>query len=312
MCPKNSAGGLERVLPISKSFAARYGADLAIPNCQGSGVGNALVYTRLVEEWARHLGRPVKIITAPLAPSVGCVVNEDPFAIWRNNPFVWKILDGEEIDPAGFRLVDQERKTLIQVNHIIENICFAYGLKPRRLQPSIFLTQNEIQWALNETRELKRPLVCLHPGGTSGSKPGAPWHHTYWHHLIEKFNRIAGFFQIGRPEFGDQDLELAHPGKTLRELMALISISDVFIGFDSSPMNIATGLEKPVIALFDMKQKYDCESRYDELNIPSVMLRWAYPQNHNFGLMPNDNGDAALAFVCHALKTELASLTYNI
>jgi len=307
-----SLSALERVLPLTKAYAKQHNADLAIPNCQDSGVGNALVFTRLVEDWARVAGRPVNIITAPLCPSVGCVKGEDPFALWLHNPYVGSILNAEKVDLEGFGVVDMERRSLIQVNHVIENICFAYGLRPRHLRPSLFLSKAEMRWALDQTGHLPRPLICLHPGGTSSSGEGAPWHHTRWQALMTALKNEASFFQVGRSEFGDQDLGLLNPGRTLREAMALIWAADVFIGFDSSPMSIATAFEKPVIALFDMTQKFQAELRYGETHVPSVILRWAYPQNRNIALMDNDDGDAAMAYIIDGVRSYLDQLTYRI
>jgi hypothetical protein len=300
------------VLPLTKAYAKANKSDLAIPACRGSGLGNAIVYTRLVEEWARSRGRPAIIITAPLQPKVGRVLEEDSFAIWRNNPFIATILNAEEIDPEGYAAVDEERRSLIQLNHVIENICFAYGLRPRRLQASLFLSHGEMQWAMKETSHLSRPLVCLHPGGNTQSLPGTPWHGTMWHALVERMSKEASFFQVGRTEFGDQDLGLDNPGCTIREAMALIWASDAFVGFDSGPMTIATAFEKPTITLFDMSRKCEAEACYGSTHVPSVMLRWAYPQNRNIALMENDNGAAALAAVVDALREKLFSLTYRV
>ncbi len=300
------------VLPKTKAFARRYGADLAIPSCKGSGVGNALVYTRLVEDWARSRGHAATIITEPLAPKVGVVENEDPFTLWMHNPYVKRIINAQDIDPAGFLEVDIERKTLIQVNHLIENICFAYGLRPRNLRPSLYLSTAEMQWAIKETSHLRRPLICLHPGGTTASKPGAPWHDTYWHVLVDCLKDTAGFFQIGRPEFGDRDIGLCNPGRTLRDAMALVWSADIFIGFDSAPMSIATAFEKPVIALFDMRQKFAAELAYRETYVPSVMLRWAYPQNRNIALMDDDDGRAAFSFVIDAIRSHISALACHV
>lgn len=306
--PEGPAG----VLSKSKLFANRYGADLAIPNCEGSGVGNALVFTRLVEEWACSRGRPATIVTEPLAPKVGCVAEEEPFALWKHNPYVKSIINARDVDPAGFREVDLERRTLIQINHIIENICFAYGLRPRRLSPSLFLSESEMRWALEVTSHMRRPLVCLHPGGNTASSPGSPWHDTYWHILMERMKDEVGFFQIGRPEFGDRDLGLDNPGRTLRDAMALIWASDVFIGFDSSPMSIATAFGKNVIALFDMQRKFTAEIGQGETFVPSVMLRWAYPQNRNIALMDYDDGRTALALILDSVRIYTGKLTYHV
>ncbi len=148
---------IERILPQTKAIAKKYVADLAIPNCEGSGIGNALVYTRLVEDFSRFKGKPLKIFTGPLNPSVGKVSYEDDFALWRNNPFVSDIVNGQFVNSEDLNTVNKERKTLIQLNHIIENICWAYGIRPRELRSSLFLSIDEMAWAFNVLKNIPRP-----------------------------------------------------------------------------------------------------------------------------------------------------------
>ena len=47
----------------AKRHAARTGTDLAVPN--GPGVGD-ICSTRLVEDYARRVGRPIRLLTAPI------------------------------------------------------------------------------------------------------------------------------------------------------------------------------------------------------------------------------------------------------
>lgn len=301
----------ENILPKTKAIAKKHKVDLAIPNCPGSGVGNALVYTRLVEEYALKYGKTLKIFTGPLSPSIGKVGGENPFAIWENNPFVSEIVNGEEVSHEDLKIVNQERQSLIQLTHVIENICWGYGISPRELRSSLFLSKEEMAWAINQLESLPRPLICLHPGGNTKSLPGSPWHLSNWAKLMERFQGKIGFFQVGSIELGDYDLGLLNPGKYLRQMLSLIWASDAFIGFDSSPMHIATSFRKPVITIFDMRRKYEAEVKYSALHIPSVMLRWSYPFNHNIAVMENDGDNASLDKVCHALNGILSSLAYN-
>jgi hypothetical protein len=300
------------VLPKSKAFASKHEVDLAIPNCAGSGIGNALVYTRLVEDWARYHGRPASIITGPLAPAVGTVDEEHPFALWQHNPFVERIVDGTHVDIEGFTAVNFERRMLAQVNHIIENIGFAYGLRPRALRPSLFLSRSEMEWAFRVLANLPRPLVCLHPGGTSRSLDGDTWARDAWLEIIDAIRGRASFFQVGRPEFGDVDLGLKNPAKTLRQTMALIWASDVFVGFDSAPMHIAAAFEIPTVAIFDMKQKFNCEGLRGDSYIPSVMLRWSYPYNRNIAVISDDRSREARDLVIDAVIRRIETLVYRL
>ena len=301
------------LLPLTKQYARTHGADLAVPNCAGSGVGNVLVYTRLIEEVARSKGRPIVIITGPLSPKVGVVVGESLYPFFDNNPFIERIINAYELDPLGFGRVNEEESKLVQLNHIIENFCFAYGLRPRHLRPSLFLTTQEQAWALHALRDLPRPLICLHPGGTTSSLPGCPWYRTNWLCTIEALKGQAGFFQIGRKNSVDQDLGLPNPGTTLREAMALIWAADIFMGYDSSPMHMATAFQKPVVAIIHMQRKYDWETSLGETFTPSVILRWLYPFNYNFGIMPEDSdGDVLLFRVIDTLHLQLEKLAYKV
>ncbi|WP_459873919.1 glycosyltransferase family 9 protein, partial [Endothiovibrio diazotrophicus] len=299
------------VFPKTKAFARKHGVDLAIPNCAGSGIGNALMYTRLVEDWSRMNGRPATIATAPLNPSIGHIAGEDGFAIWRNNPFISKVLNGSDLDPKEFTIIDEERRSLVHSGHIINNIGFAYGVKPRTLRPSIYLSHEEMKWAMNALSNCRRPLICLHPGGNSKSDDGSFWAIEIWKSIIKEFSSHAGLFQIGRKELGDRDVGLANPATSLRETMALIWASDIFVGFDSAPMHIATAFEKPVISLFDMEKKVQLENKYGTHHAPSVILRWAYPQNINIAIMYNDK-EVAHSSLCNKLHEIIYSLTYSI
>ncbi len=299
------------ILPKTKSIAGKHNVDLAIPNCEGSGIGNAIVYTRLVEEFALSVGRPIKIMTGPLSPSIGLVDKEDQFAIWKNNPFVASIINAQEHDPSDLETINKERLSLIQLNHVIENICWAYDVKPRELRCSLFLSRNEMIWALNALKNIPRPLICLHPGGNTKSVNGSPWYEKNWAEIINYFKGKAGFVQVGSVTLGDYNLDLVNPGKYLRDMMAIIWAADIFIGFDSCPMHVATAFRKPVVSLFDMRRKLEAESKYNALMIPSVMLRWSYPINRNIAIMENDIQNHSLSLVIDEINTQIEKLTYS-
>ncbi|WP_320170471.1 glycosyltransferase family 9 protein [Maridesulfovibrio sp.] len=301
------------LLPLSKSYARKHNADLAIPNCAGSGLGNVLVYTRLIDDYAMSLGRPISIITAPISPKVGVVPNESPYPFFENNPFIGKIINADEVDQEGFIGVNSEELSLVQLSHVIENICFAYGIRPRVLRPSLYLTKTEKAWALRALQHLPRPLVCLHPGGTTSSPGNCPWNVQNWLKLTEILQDRASFFQIGRKNSVDQDLGLENPGRTLREAIALIWASDFYIGFDSCPMHIATALNKDLISIFHMENKYTYEAKYKKVFVPSVMLRWAYPFNTNLAIMPDDyDGEKLLLRIVDKVSSSIKKLKYEI
>ena len=305
--------GVENLMPISKEIAERYGCDLAVPNCRRAGFGNILIYTSLVEGMALSLGRRISIVAGGIDPIGGVVENEDPFAFWRCNPYIERIVDIAELPDADieqYLSINKERKFLIQINHVIENLCFAFGVKPRTLRPSLFLSSKEMAHAIDTLSELHRPVVCVHPGGKTSSLRPSPWYLEKWISLTEEISGEAGVFQVGRQEFGDRDLGLRHFRTTYRELMALIWASDIFLGFNSGPAHIAAAFEKPSIVLFDMERLHSSEARKSQYHSPSIILRWAYPKNYNFCIMPNDDHDALSMRVRDAIKTEIRKLNY--
>ena len=77
----------------ARRLAQEANCDLAIPNGEDSGIGDVLVFTPLVEEFARRAGRRIRLLTAPDNPVVGLVDGESNYPIWQNNPFVSEIVD---------------------------------------------------------------------------------------------------------------------------------------------------------------------------------------------------------------------------
>lgn len=153
----------------------------------------------------------------------------------------------------------------------------ADGLRPN---PWIYLSLEERLEARNALSRLRRPLLGINPGAAYGT--AKRW-------LPGRFAEVAGWFIRdtggsvvifgGRDEkVISQEIEFfatrecgtlpSHPshgkggqegglsvlnlaGKTsLRELIALISECDVFLGNDSGPMHIAYALGTPLVAIF--------------------------------------------------------------
>lgn len=279
----------------AKHYAEKYKCDLAIPN--GSGIGNVLAFTRLVEEYALKIGRRLKILTGPINPWVGTVQRESKYPTWENNPFISAIVDAEEIDPQIMEKVVLEEDNYCQFGHIIENICFCYGLKPRALRPSLFLSAQEMSWGIDTLSGLKRPVVCLHPTGTSSSTPDSPWFMDNWLQIIERLKDKVGFVQVGKFDTDHKQLGIESPETTLREAMAIIWAADMTLGFDSCLSHIATAFEKPAIVLWDAVRKSKLESAKHPGFASANMLRWSYPQNRNL-LILEEKSDEIVRLCC--------------
>lgn len=200
----------------------KFRADLAVPNV--TGIGDVLMYTRLVEEVAMRHGRPIDLLTGPIQPvdGVGMVDDEEPFPIWRGNPFVGKILDLTKLSPESMALVNASHERHCHFGHIISNICAEYGVVPRSIRPSVFLTEDECREALMKLSDLPRPVLCLHPYGTSSPKPAHPWYRDEWQSLLPTLSTEVGVVEVGMHDREDKGLPTKRFCSTLREMMALV------------------------------------------------------------------------------------------
>jgi hypothetical protein len=270
---------------FSRRYAAEQGCDLAVPGA--IGIGSLVCYTRLVEEFALREGRSVRLLTAPLDCSEDerRSEGEGDYPLWDGNPFVETIVNADLIDPAISGYLSAEMDNFCQARHEIENLCAPYGLRPRALRGSLFLSREEMQWGLGQLSALKRPVVCLCPYGRSSSLPGSPWHLDRWIELVEALDGVAGLFQVGNETFEQKPLPVFTPKTTIRKIIALLWASDLYIGFDTGPSHIATALAKPAVVLWDAVRKAPLEEGKQAGFSIAHMSRWAYPQNRNLVIL---------------------------
>lgn len=269
----------------SRRYAMEHGCDLAIPG--SIGIGSLVCYTRLVEEFALREGRPVRLLTVPLDCSYDGrrSAGETDYPLWDENPYIETIVNADAIDPAISGHLSAEMDNFCQARHEIDNLCAPYGLRPRALRGSLFLSREEMQWALAELSGLKRPVICLCPYGRSSSLPGSPWYLDRWLELVEALDGVAGLFQVGNENFEQKPLPVFTPETTIRKIIALIWASDLYIGFDTGPSHIATALAKPAVVLWDAVRKAPLEEAKQAGFSIAHMNRWAYPQNRNLVIL---------------------------
>lgn len=270
---------------LSRRYAMEHECDLAVPG--SIGIGSLVCYTRLVEEFALREGRPVRLLTVPLDCSYDGrrSEGEGDYPLWDCNPFVETIVNADLIDPAISGSISAEMDNFCQARHEIENLCTPYGLRPRELRGSLFLSREEMQWGLGQLSALRRPVVCLCPYGRSSSLPGSPWHLDRWIELVEALEAKAGLFQVGNESFEQKPLPVFTPRTTIRKIVALIWASDLYIGFDTGPSHIATALAKPAVVFWDAVRKAPLEEAKQAGFSIAHMSRWAYPQNRNIVIL---------------------------
>jgi len=295
-------------LSSSRALAERFGCDLAIPS--KTGMGNVLMYTRLVEDLSRRLGRPLTLLSGPMRTAAGRVEDEEPYPVWGENPHVGGIIDPSDRHAEDLLQIEVEQDNLCQFGHLIENLAFHYDVRPSALRPSLFLSRAECMGAMERLRDLPRPLICLHPYGTSSPLPGHGWHLDNWRMLIERIAPLGSLFEVGLDSIEHKNLGLPRFRTRVREMMALVWASDLFIGFDSSVAHIATAFEKPAIVLWEPIRKVEIEERYQQGFGAAAVSRWGYPQNRNLMLL-GDRGEEIIDVIEHQARKHLSSVGWR-
>ena len=265
------------------------------------------MFTPAIESMSRLLGRPIDLLTAPLNVSSGKISRELEYPIWANNPFIGAIVNSNEIDPEIINDINREQDNYGQFRHMIDNICYAFNLRSRRNHPSVYLTQQEMKYAFELTKNIPRPIVALHAGGTSSPGSESDWHTLRWQELIKYFKGKIGFVQLGKRDFDHKELNVFGPQTTIREMMALIWVSDIFVGFDSFPAHVATSLKKPACVIWNVQEKAEIEESITPGFAAATMLRWSYPQNYNLMLLGEKNDN-----LLDLIKEFIVSKIYSI
>ena len=151
------------------------------------------------------------------------------------------------------------------------------------LRPSLVLTEGERQQAEVRIGDLPAPRVVVHPGGFSSRL----WRAEHYWNLAHRLAREGlGVIVIGTQAERQRFYEEAPGGRdlgygildlmgqlTLREMMAVIGVSQAVVSGSSGPAHLAAALEVPTVTLFDPRRK-------------EVPIRWK-PLGKGFVLQPD-------------------------
>jgi heptosyltransferase-2 len=170
-------------------------------------------------------------------------------------------------DMRGFLLTDpipysNEDFTMHHIDYFLE-ILRRYGIEAQPSEPWIYLTLEERLRARDRLSGLKRPIVGIPPGASYGSSK--QWLPGRFAEFAEKvIKELEGSVVIygGESEkaLSEEILSLCRgetgrlvsmAGETsLREMVSMVSESDLIVANDSGPMHVAYAVRTPLVALF--------------------------------------------------------------
>jgi len=156
---------------------------------------------------------------------------------------------------------DGAPKTAIEFHN---QFLHAIGVTPGSARPSLVVTAEEREAMLRRLRTIagdgvrKRRLVLLHAGATWPSKQ---WGAGQYAELAGLLSRRAGVgvlltggvrddATLGEVEEKSQGDAQRVGALTLRELAALLSLADAFVGNDGGPMHISAAMGTPTVGIF--------------------------------------------------------------
>lgn len=199
--------------------------------------------------------------------------------------------------------VDKNKHNVLQNLEVIERI----GLVYERPKVEIFVSEEEINWAkkfvqsqvmqirnVDESQFLNEKFILVHPTSRWLFKC---WRDDYMAEVIawmvrnnfnviltsssakgelEKINSIISILRTrllnNKESYMERIINLS--GKlNLRQLIAICSISHMFLGVDTAPMHIAAALGKPVVALFGPSGAFNWGPWDNETGIQSYTKR---------------------------------------
>ena len=164
---------------------------------------------------------------------------------------------------------DGDVKSLHHIEYYL-NLLVGSGFAAKKSEPWIYLSVEERLRARQRLKDLKRPIIAINPGATYGSSKR--WRTERFAEVARRIigeidgsavilggpSEVAIAAEIveillrARPDLASANRYLSRmAGMTgLRELITLISESDILVTNDSGPMHIGYAVGTPVVAIF--------------------------------------------------------------
>jgi len=167
-------------------------------------------------------------------------------------------------DSTYWELIVRKEKS----QNIIEHNMFRLGLDKYDYKATFYLSEEEKDWAKQETSNFDKPILAI---CTKSKEPVKNWSEANWLELIQNLKANFSIIQLGDDK--EPSIEGVHQfaGKlSMRESAAILSRASHFIGLDSLLMHVANGLNIPSIIIFGGSRPVDCFGYSENINLSSA------------------------------------------
>lgn len=167
-------------------------------------------------------------------------------------------------DSSYWDLVSRKEKVENVVAHSLAKV----GIRKYEYKARFHLSEKEKQWGLEQTKELRRPLISLN---AAGKEPVKTWPVEYWRKLLPDLLAMGDVVQLGDEREPDLPGTVRMAGKlTMRESAAVLSQADLHLGPDSLLMHVANGLDVPAVILMGGSRPVSCLGYAENENLAST------------------------------------------
>ena len=166
-------------------------------------------------------------------------------------------------DSTYWELIVRKEKS----QNIIEHNVFRLGLDKYDYKATFYLSEEEKDWAKQETSNFDKPILAI---CTKSKEPVKNWPQENWLELIQNLKYKYSIIQLGDDREPIIEGVNRYAGKlSMRESAAILSKANYFIGPDSLLMHIANGLDIPSTIIFGGSRPVNCFGYSENINLSS-------------------------------------------